>query len=94
MLQRFPERILERSIKGMLPKGTLGESMNKHLKVYRGSNHPHASQVVGSERAVAQRTAAAASAPIEEMKARRLRPLAVPDAYATKAPAVAEPVED
>jgi large subunit ribosomal protein L13 len=84
MLARFPDRVIERAVKGMLPGGTLGESMMKHLKVYRGTNHPHASQVVGSERARQVRLAAAAAAPIEPMKAPRLRPLSVPAVHVPK----------
>jgi large subunit ribosomal protein L13 len=41
---RFPERVLERAVKGMLPKGPLGYSMLRKLKVYSGSSHPHAGQ--------------------------------------------------
>jgi large subunit ribosomal protein L13 len=52
---RFPDRIIEKAVWGMLPGGTLGESMQKHLKVYRGPNHPHQSQITGSERAQAAR---------------------------------------
>ncbi|MCC6312519.1 MAG: 50S ribosomal protein L13 [Thermomicrobiales bacterium] len=42
--QRFPERIIESAVRGMLPKNTLGEQQFKKLKVYAGSKHPHASQ--------------------------------------------------
>ena len=52
---RFPDRIIEKAVWGMLPGGTLGESMQKHLKVYKGPNHPHQSQITGSERAIAAR---------------------------------------
>lgn len=44
MLEKFPERILERAIKGMLPKTKLGRAMYKKLFVYAGSEHPHAAQ--------------------------------------------------
>jgi large subunit ribosomal protein L13 len=43
-LQKFPERVLELAIKGMLPKNTIGRHMGKKLKVYAGSDHPHAAQ--------------------------------------------------
>ena len=43
-LQKFPERIIESAVKGMLPKTKLGNQMYKKLKVYAGSNHPHAAQ--------------------------------------------------
>lgn len=38
---RLPERILEKSVKGMLPKTRLGRRLFSKLKVYKGSNHPH-----------------------------------------------------
>ncbi len=41
---RIPERIVETAIKGMLPHNSLGRQMFRKLKVYRGSNHPHAAQ--------------------------------------------------
>jgi large subunit ribosomal protein L13 len=74
-LERFPDRVIERAVKGMLPKGTLGETMASHLKVYRGPDHPHQSQVIGSERARAAREAAR-MAPAATKKPPRLRPLA------------------
>lgn len=42
--QRLPERIIERAVKGMLPKGRLGRDIRLHLKVYKGAEHPHAAQ--------------------------------------------------
>lgn len=44
MLAKHPERIVEKAVKGMLPKNTLGRAMGKKLKVYAGSEHPHAAQ--------------------------------------------------
>jgi large subunit ribosomal protein L13 len=44
MRARHPERILEAAIRGMLPKTSLGEKQFKKLKVYAGSEHPHAGQ--------------------------------------------------
>lgn len=44
MRERFPERIIEESVKGMLPKGKLGRAMYKKLFVYAGSEHPHVAQ--------------------------------------------------
>lgn len=43
-LQRFPERPLLEAVKGMLPKGALGHQMIKKLKIYAGTEHPHAAQ--------------------------------------------------
>ncbi len=42
--QRFPDRVLMKAVKGMLPKGPLGYAMIKKLKVYAGGSHPHAAQ--------------------------------------------------
>ena len=42
--QRFPARVLEKAVKGMLPKGPLGYAMVKKLKVYAGATHPHTAQ--------------------------------------------------
>lgn len=41
---KHPERILEKAVKGMLPKGPLGYAMIKKLKVYAGTEHPHTAQ--------------------------------------------------
>jgi large subunit ribosomal protein L13 len=41
---RFPERVLQRAVKGMLPRGPLGSAMLKKLKVYAAGTHPHAAQ--------------------------------------------------
>ena len=44
MRETHPERMIEWAVQGMLPKGRLGRAMAKKLKVYRGSEHPHAAQ--------------------------------------------------
>ena len=44
MQARFPARILEKAVKGMLPKGPLGYAMLKKLKCYTGAEHPHVAQ--------------------------------------------------
>ena len=41
---KHPERILQKAVKGMLPKGPLGYAMIKKLKVYAGGTHPHTAQ--------------------------------------------------
>jgi len=41
---RIPERIVEKAVKGMLPKGALGREQFRHLKVYAGPEHPHEAQ--------------------------------------------------
>ena len=43
-LERHPERVIEIAVKGMLPKNPLGRAMYRKLKVYAGSEHPHAAQ--------------------------------------------------
>ncbi len=43
-LNRYPERVLEAAIRGMLPKNKLGRRMIKKLKVYAGDAHPHEAQ--------------------------------------------------
>lgn len=44
MRARHPARVLEKAVKGMLPKGPLGYAMIKKMKVYAGGEHPHAAQ--------------------------------------------------
>ncbi len=44
MLTKHPIRILEKSVKGMLPKTKLGNAMYKKLFVYEGNEHPHQAQ--------------------------------------------------
>ncbi len=41
---RHPERIVERAVRGMLPKNRLGRAMGRKLKVYAGADHPHQAQ--------------------------------------------------
>jgi large subunit ribosomal protein L13 len=40
----IPERIIEKSVKGMLPKGPLGRNLFRKLKVYATNEHPHVAQ--------------------------------------------------
>jgi large subunit ribosomal protein L13 len=42
--KRLPERIIEKAVKGMLPKNRLGRQLFTKLKVYAGPDHPHQSQ--------------------------------------------------
>ncbi len=44
LMQKLPERAMERAVKGMLPHNKLGDKMYTKLKVYRGENHPHQAQ--------------------------------------------------
>ncbi|HWG04981.1 MAG TPA: 50S ribosomal protein L13 [Beijerinckiaceae bacterium] len=41
---RFPERVVEKAVERMLPRGPLGRKQLGNLKVYRGPDHPHAAQ--------------------------------------------------
>ncbi len=44
MVEKYPVEMVERAVKGMLPKTRLGRQMYKKLFVYAGSEHPHAAQ--------------------------------------------------
>ena len=44
MLKNHPERLIEKAIKGMLPKNTLGRKLYTNLKVYKGASHSHEAQ--------------------------------------------------
>ena len=44
LLAKHPERAVEKAVKGMLPKNTLGRNMLRKLKVYAGPDHPHQAQ--------------------------------------------------
>lgn len=43
-LDRYPNRVIESAVKGMLPKNKLGRKMIKKLKVYEDTDHPHQAQ--------------------------------------------------
>jgi len=44
MIEKYPVEMVERAVKGMLPKGRLGRAMYKKLFVYEGETHPHMAQ--------------------------------------------------
>jgi len=44
MLEKTPEELIKKAVKGMLPKNRLGRQMFKKLKVYCGADHPHQAQ--------------------------------------------------
>lgn len=44
MLEKKPEKLLMRAVKGMLPHNSLGRAQLKKLRVYRGASHPHEAQ--------------------------------------------------
>ena len=41
---RFPERVLEKAVERMIPRGPLGRQQMRNLRVYAGTDHPHAAQ--------------------------------------------------
>ena len=43
-LDKYPERVIESAVRGMLPKNRLGRRIRAKLKVYAGPDHPHAAQ--------------------------------------------------
>ncbi|MDD3716297.1 MAG: 50S ribosomal protein L13 [bacterium] len=44
MMAKYPERVIEKAVKGMIPHNRLGRQILKKLKVYAGADHPHAAQ--------------------------------------------------
>jgi large subunit ribosomal protein L13 len=44
LLEKNPERAVEKAVRGMLPKTSLGRAQMRKLKVYTGAEHPHAAQ--------------------------------------------------
>ena len=44
MIEKYPEEMMEKAVKGMLPHNRLGRQMYKKLFVYTGSEHPHMAQ--------------------------------------------------
>lgn len=44
LLEKHPERAVEKAIRGMIPKTRLGRAQLNKLKVYRGAEHPHSAQ--------------------------------------------------
>ncbi len=44
LMEKHPNRMLEKAVRGMLPKNKLGDALIKNLYVYAGSEHPHVAQ--------------------------------------------------
>lgn len=63
MLERFPERVIEQAVKGMLPRNRLGRQMLRRLKVYADGTHPHEAQVNAGTGKVKQAPEAPATPP-------------------------------
>ena len=72
-MARFPDRVIEQAVWGMLPGGPLGKKMIRHLKVYAGPTHPHQSQVAGSLKAQEARKAAMAALATATPRVKRWR---------------------
>jgi len=45
LIERYPERAIEKAVRGMLPKNRIGAKQFLHLRVYAGPDHPHAGQI-------------------------------------------------
>ena len=43
-MEKHPTRVVEKAVRGMLPKNSLGRALYKNLHVYAGTEHPHAAQ--------------------------------------------------
>ena len=88
-MERRPEFVIENAVDGMLPKGSLGHRLRRHLKVYAGSDHPHQSQLTSKQEEVLS----------EPKKPKRLAPLApmiapVDPPRLTRAQKIAAALED
>ena len=68
LMSRAPERVIQHSVRGMLPKNSLGRALLKKLRVYPGPSHPHQGQVNGGQSAVvaAEQSGTAGSPAAEE----------------------------
>ncbi|MQC19177.1 MAG: 50S ribosomal protein L13 [Chloroflexi bacterium] len=56
-IAKDPTRVIEKAVKGMLPSGVRGRQMLRMLKVYSGSEHPHAAQITAGTGARAKKRA-------------------------------------
>lgn len=97
MLSRFPGRVIEMAVKGMLPRNRLGRQMFRRLKVYAGGEHPHEAQVNAGLGKAQQ--APAAPATRRKTAAKSEKPgasaqAAAVDAEATSALAAADQAEE
>jgi len=93
MLTRFPERVIELAVKGMLPRNRLGRRMLRRLKVYTAATHPHEAQVrIGMGKA---KQAPATPAPAPARRRRRaVREETAAEEEAPQAVVEAEAVEE
>ncbi len=103
MLDRFPERVIELAVKGMLPRNRLGRKMLRRLKVYAGGTHPHEAQVrmgMGKPKqtpaavTTTRRGRRSAAAPVEEAVVASTEPVVEEAPVEEAAVASAEPAVD
>jgi ribosomal protein L13 len=66
LMNRAPERVIQHTVRGMLPKNSLGRALLKKLRVYAGPTHPHQGQVNAGQTAEAAPTGDAKAAPAVE----------------------------
>jgi large subunit ribosomal protein L13 len=57
MMEKHPDRVVQRAVKGMLPHNRLSRKLLGHLKVYGGPDHPHTAQVNAGKGTTAKETA-------------------------------------
>ncbi len=65
-LDRDPRRVIEKAVKGMLPHNSRGRELFRHLKVYRGPEHPHQAQVMAGTGGRTRKRAEATPTPAAE----------------------------
>jgi large subunit ribosomal protein L13 len=66
LMNRAPERVIQHTVRGMLPKNSLGRALLKKLRVYAGPAHPHQGQVNAGRTTEATPTAETKAAPAVE----------------------------
>lgn len=62
LMEKRPEQVIEKAVKGMLPRNKLSRHLLRHLKVYAGAEHPHEAQVNASRKRTRQLSTSASSA--------------------------------
>jgi large subunit ribosomal protein L13 len=86
MLQRNPRRVIELSVRGMLPRNRLSRHLLRHLKVYPGPDHPHDAQVNESNKKEDRRKRGLTATPVARAR-RPARPKAAAEPEAPAKPA-------
>jgi len=65
LMEKRPEQVIEKAVKGMLPRNKLSRHLLRHLKVYAGAEHPHEAQVNASRKRTGQPVAATGNSETE-----------------------------